>query len=304
MFKSSVIQSYPQDWTDSNISIFTESTETLQAYFTRWSTICKMLVHLHRTHCNKHVNPPRFRPELLEAVFGQEFSHYCSTFSSHELHYSCGLMLVPLLRNVLIYLIPDGEGCTSDILDRVVDLTIGIARYVGNRENYGSWTLKNLDEHLRTLGLLNRAPNLIILVFGVFPLAGCRGLWEVISSVNSHSNPYSKEMSESRIPIIGKLVSPIGRLLTVLDDVAPMIESFPASNTPTFSTGDVHYLALLALGGIRIRWTQFFPEHLQLDPKGTELAVFWNLSLVRTSPYPHRRPSSLFWLAGNSSLYG
>ena len=251
------------------------------------------------------IKPPRFRPELVEAVLGKLFDHYRNKFSSHELHYFYGLTLVPLLESVLLNLkLGSRKDCSSDLLDGVVEVTVAIARYIGRQESYGNWSLKDLSDHLNKFAFrygLDRRHNPEMFPR---PANSCNALLSILSSVNSHTNPYSVPMLRRTHYAAESYALPMESLLTVAEDVAPMMKDFPASATPTFSTDDLHHLKLLTLGNMRIRWTQFFPKHLQLDPMGTELAVFWDMSLVRWVHSDSRwRPSALFWLPGNSKLY-
>lgn len=107
------------------------------AHQTRWSTISKVLVQSRKAHCRTRIKPPQFRVDLLEAVFGTEFDNYRDSFPSHDLYHSCGLMLLPLLRLAVCRLPTwSEEHCSSDILGRVVDLIIAIARYIKNRDDW------------------------------------------------------------------------------------------------------------------------------------------------------------------------
>lgn len=169
-----------------------------------------------------------------------------------------------------------------------------------------NYTFRNLQDHLRKMGLdrYRGTRSTGFRNIDEHPIVACLGLCYIISSVNTHSNPYNNERDILPFLIGGKADVPIKENFTLGGKLAPMIGGFAASDTPTFPTGDFHHLALLALGDTKIRWTHFFSEHLQLDPKGIELAVFWNVSLVRTlCGGVHRPPSNLFWMNGPGRVY-
>lgn len=192
--------------------------------------------------------------------------------------------------------------CPIDVLDRVIDLTVAIARYIGMSSSRNP-TLRQLYDDLRQSGLDRYLSTKYFQYHDTeeCPIGSCLCLWHIISSVNSHSNPYNDTMKIHPLHMKKKADIPIEEIFTTAYKVAPMIEGFAVSDTPTFLTGDFHQLVILALGGIRIRWTHLFSEHLQLDPKGTGLAVFWNLSLVL--PEGYSLPPSLFWMPGLGNMY-
>jgi hypothetical protein len=116
-------------------------------------------------------------------------------------------------------------------------------------------------------------------------------IYEILCDTNHVSNLDTRTVVYDQLSLDSPIQDVLEKKYSISRDFYLSIPTTPYNGEKHFTPSDVCFGKITKVGGLKLEWTHYYREHLQI--KGQTLSVFWDIGVIQQS--------GLFWLPPHES---